>query len=137
MSNYEILRSGTAAVGSYVRDHLELDGDFGTVAVGQRADLVLLGSNPVEDVANLAVHLELRLLQAGRGAGSYSHRGLTEGLYRAYARRRPLDVDLLSCHERRTWFRLACLYRFRARSRHLVPSLLTRVVGERPRSDQF
>jgi len=53
MSNYEILKSGTASVGRYVADHLGLDGDFGTVAVGQRADLVLLGSNPLEDLANL------------------------------------------------------------------------------------
>jgi imidazolonepropionase-like amidohydrolase len=36
-----------------VADHLGLDGDFGTVAVGQRADLVLLGSNPLDDLDNL------------------------------------------------------------------------------------
>ena len=53
MSNHEILRSGTAAVGTYVRDHLGIDHDFGTVAVGKRADLVLLGSNPLDDLANL------------------------------------------------------------------------------------
>ncbi len=53
MSNYEILRSGTATVGEYVASHLGLDGDFGTIAPGQRADLVLLGSNPLEDLANL------------------------------------------------------------------------------------
>lgn len=54
MSNYEILKSGTAAVGRYVADHLDLDGNFGTVASGQRADLLLLASNPLEDLANLA-----------------------------------------------------------------------------------
>ena len=53
MSNYEILRSGTAAVGTYVREHLGIDHDFGTIAAGQRADLVLLGSNPLDDLANL------------------------------------------------------------------------------------
>lgn len=53
MSNYEILRSGTAAVGRYVDDHLGLDGSFGTVAPGQRADLLLLDGNPLEDLANL------------------------------------------------------------------------------------
>ncbi len=53
MSNYEILRSGTASVGQYVADHLGLDGNFGTVVVGQRADLVLLGSNPLDDLENL------------------------------------------------------------------------------------
>ena len=53
MSNYEILKSGTATVGEYVASHLGRDGDFGTVARGQRADLVLLGSNPLDDLANL------------------------------------------------------------------------------------
>ena len=53
MSNYEILKSGTATVGEYVASHLGLDGNFGTIAEGQRADLVLLGSNPVVDLANL------------------------------------------------------------------------------------
>ncbi len=53
MSNYEILKSGTAAVGRYVDAHLGLDGRFGTVARGQRADLVLLGANPLDDLANL------------------------------------------------------------------------------------
>jgi imidazolonepropionase-like amidohydrolase len=53
ISNYEILRSGTAHVGRYVADHLGLDGSFGTVEVGQRADLVLLRSNPFDDLVNL------------------------------------------------------------------------------------
>ena len=53
MSNYEILKSGTVTVGEYVAGHLGLDGNFGTVAPGQRADLVLLGSNPLDDLANL------------------------------------------------------------------------------------
>ena len=53
MSNYEILKSGTVTVGEYVASHLGLDGNFGTVARGQRADLVLLGSNPLDDLANL------------------------------------------------------------------------------------
>ena len=53
MSNYEILKSGTVTVGEYVASHLGLDGNFGTVEVGQRADLVLLGSNPLDELANL------------------------------------------------------------------------------------
>ena len=53
MTNHQILMSGTANVGRYVREHLGIDHDFGTVAPGQRADLVLLGSNPLEDLANL------------------------------------------------------------------------------------
>jgi imidazolonepropionase-like amidohydrolase len=53
MTNQQILESGTATVGRYVKDHLKIDHSFGTVSVGQRADLVLLGSNPLEDLDNL------------------------------------------------------------------------------------
>jgi imidazolonepropionase-like amidohydrolase len=53
MTNHQILLSGTATVGRYVREHLGLDHRFGTVAVGERADLVLLGSNPLSDLNNL------------------------------------------------------------------------------------
>ena len=53
MTTHQILLSGTASVGRYVREHLGLDHSFGTVAPGQRADLVLLGSNPLDDLDNL------------------------------------------------------------------------------------
>ena len=49
MSNFAILQSATKNVGEYskARDA------FGTIASGQRADLVLLNSNPVDDLANV------------------------------------------------------------------------------------
>jgi imidazolonepropionase-like amidohydrolase len=50
MSNYEILRSATRNVGEYFKARDK----FGTVAVGQRADLLLLEANPLTDVGNLA-----------------------------------------------------------------------------------
>lgn len=50
MSNYDILKSGTASVGEYFR----AQDAFGTIAAGQRADLVLLDANPLADLANLA-----------------------------------------------------------------------------------
>ena len=53
MSNYEILKSGTVTVARYAADHLGMEGNFGTVEAGQRADLVLLEANPLEDLANL------------------------------------------------------------------------------------
>ncbi|MDA1102990.1 MAG: amidohydrolase family protein [Gemmatimonadetes bacterium] len=53
MTNQQILESGTLTVGRYVREHLGIDHHFGAVAPGQRADLVLLGSNPLDDLANL------------------------------------------------------------------------------------
>lgn len=53
MTNHQVLLSGTATVGRYVREHLGLDETFGLVAPGHRADLVLLGSNPLDDLGNL------------------------------------------------------------------------------------
>ncbi len=53
VSNLDILVSGTRNVGRYVAEELEQDGRFGTVAPGQRADLVLLDENPLEDLENL------------------------------------------------------------------------------------
>ena len=50
MSPYEILVSGTRNVGQYFQ---RLD-TFGTVAVGRRADLLLLNANPLSDIGNVA-----------------------------------------------------------------------------------
>ena len=53
LSTYQILESGTRNVGRYVGESLKQDGAFGTVAVGQWADLVLLDANPLVDLENL------------------------------------------------------------------------------------
>jgi imidazolonepropionase-like amidohydrolase len=50
MSPFAILASGTRSVGEYFR----AQDRFGTVAPGQRADLVLLQANPLADVANVS-----------------------------------------------------------------------------------
>lgn len=50
MSPYAILVSGTRNVGEYFR----AKDTFGTVAPGQRADLLLLDANPLEDVRNVS-----------------------------------------------------------------------------------
>ena len=50
MSAWEILVSGTRSVGEYFQGK----DSFGTVAVGRRADLLLLNANPLSDVANVA-----------------------------------------------------------------------------------
>jgi imidazolonepropionase-like amidohydrolase len=49
MSPFEILATGTRAVGEYFRT----SDRFGTVATGQRADLILLDANPLADVSNV------------------------------------------------------------------------------------
>ncbi|WP_215399230.1 amidohydrolase family protein [Rheinheimera oceanensis] len=49
ISNYDILRSGTVLVGGYFADKDQ----FGQVAAGQRADLLLVDGNPLEDLSVL------------------------------------------------------------------------------------
>ncbi|HEX7118650.1 MAG TPA: amidohydrolase family protein [Longimicrobiales bacterium] len=49
LTPYQILRSGTRNVAAYF-DALD---EFGTIAVGRRADLILLEANPLDDVAHL------------------------------------------------------------------------------------
>ena len=52
MSNFEILQSGTKNVGEYFADW----DDFGTVATGQRADLILVNENPLDDLSSIQDH---------------------------------------------------------------------------------
>ncbi len=49
MSPYAILESGSKNVGEYFAN----EDAFGTIAVGQRADLLLVNANPLDDVAHL------------------------------------------------------------------------------------
>jgi imidazolonepropionase-like amidohydrolase len=51
---YTVLESGTRNVARYAREVLGKPDDFGTVAVGKRADLVLLDADPLADVRHLA-----------------------------------------------------------------------------------
>ncbi len=50
LSPYEAIRTGTSAAAEF----LNATDTFGTVAVGLRADLILVEGNPLEDVANVA-----------------------------------------------------------------------------------
>jgi imidazolonepropionase-like amidohydrolase len=53
LTPYQMYESGAKNVARYVAEVLKQDGRFGTVAVGNRADLVLLDANPLESVNNL------------------------------------------------------------------------------------
>ena len=53
LTPYQLYESGAKNVARYVADVLKQDGRFGTVAVGNRADLVLLEANPLQSVTNL------------------------------------------------------------------------------------
>ncbi len=48
MSPYEVIASGTRVVGDYFGEN------FGTVAVGEGADLILVDGNPLEDIKNVS-----------------------------------------------------------------------------------
>jgi imidazolonepropionase-like amidohydrolase len=50
MTPHEVLTSGTLNVGRYF-DNAD---KFGTIAAGQRADLILLDANPVADIGNVS-----------------------------------------------------------------------------------
>lgn len=52
MTNYEILHSGTKAVGEYFSN----EDDFGTIEEGKRADLILMDSNPLESLDAIQNH---------------------------------------------------------------------------------
>src|SRR5690349_2649248 len=53
LTPFQVLESGTKNVGLYVERDLKQDGKFGTVAVGNWADLVLLDGNPLQSLDNL------------------------------------------------------------------------------------
>jgi hypothetical protein len=53
LTPYQVLVSGTRNVSDYVANVLRKPAQFGTVAVGQEADLVLLNANPLTSVDNL------------------------------------------------------------------------------------
>jgi imidazolonepropionase-like amidohydrolase len=54
LTPWQVLASGTRNVAEYAAKDLRLDGNFGTVTVGNRADLILLDANPLANVRNVA-----------------------------------------------------------------------------------
>jgi len=53
LTPYEVLVTGTRNVAEYAQRELLEQGNFGTVAPGNRADLILLRGNPLEDLDHL------------------------------------------------------------------------------------
>jgi len=51
-SPYEAIATGTVNAAKVI-EAMVGDGNFGTIEVGQRADLILVNNNPLEDVANI------------------------------------------------------------------------------------
>jgi len=81
MSRWRILESGTSAVARYASEELGREDDFGSVAVGKRADLVLLEANPLDHLANLT--RRAGVMVRGRWIGAEE---IDEGLARIAAK---------------------------------------------------
>ncbi|MFT5432673.1 MAG: imidazolonepropionase-like amidohydrolase [Myxococcota bacterium] len=54
MPNFAVLEAGTKNVARFVQESLGVAGDFGVVAVGNRADLILSSSNPITNLGTIA-----------------------------------------------------------------------------------
>lgn len=52
MSNYDILKSGTTNVGSYIKT-LGVSSNYGTITLNSISDLILVDDSPLEDLSNL------------------------------------------------------------------------------------
>jgi imidazolonepropionase-like amidohydrolase len=83
LTPYQVLESGPKNVARYAAAQLKLDGRFGTVAVGNPADLVLLEANPLEDVGNLA--RRVGVMVRGRWLSAQELRAGLEELATRYA----------------------------------------------------
>ena len=88
--------------------------DFDTAAVGE----------PALDVANIFAHLELRVLQGRCSLRSASH--ATDALLEGYDSRSKV-LARLPAYRDASRLRLACVYAFRPRCRHLVTELVRRL----------
>jgi imidazolonepropionase-like amidohydrolase len=86
LTPYQILVSGTRNVAAYAAQDLRLDGAFGTIAVGKRADLLLLDANPLADARNVAKRAGVMV----RGRW-YSAAELDRGLEEMARRYRPAN----------------------------------------------
>lgn len=99
--------------------------DKNVLIAGGRPGLIdvdgLKVGSPEVDVANLAVHLELRAMQQGIDPGIGA--AWSDHLVASYGREL-LDPDSMAAIRDHTWFRLSCLYRFRHSGHHLAPAML-------------
>lgn len=78
LSPYEALEAGTRNAAEAMGEQAE----FGTVEVGKRADLILVGDNPLTDVGNLQERSGVMLL--GRWITDDEIQTILEGIVESY-----------------------------------------------------
>lgn len=83
LGRYQVLAAATRAPGAFIAaTHPEAE-RFGTVAVGRRADLLLVAANPLDDLATL--QRPLGVMAAGRWHDAAALRALLDGVAERYA----------------------------------------------------
>ena len=53
LSPYEAIRTASSQVGEFAAEHLPQQTPFGTIQVGNRADMILVAQNPLDSISNL------------------------------------------------------------------------------------
>jgi imidazolonepropionase-like amidohydrolase len=75
LTNFEVLSATTTGPVAYLQ-HVGIPADWGTVAVGKVADLILLNANPLDDVRN--TRLLAGVMLAGKWLGPEALKGLLD-----------------------------------------------------------
>jgi len=79
----EVLAAGTRIPGDFISQHVDPGERFGTVAVGSRADLILLEANPLEDLD--ALSSPSGVMVRGRWFDRAALDGLLDGIAQTFA----------------------------------------------------
>lgn len=81
LTPYQALRAATINPAEF----LQASNEFGTVSVGKRADLILVGGNPLEDVTNAS--RRIGVMVGGRWLPEAELQGKIQGLAASYAKK--------------------------------------------------
>ncbi|MBV6506469.1 MAG: hypothetical protein ILNGONEN_02046 [Syntrophorhabdaceae bacterium] len=79
---YDAIKAGTRNAGEFIGKFVPGAEPFGTIAVGKRADLILLEANPLQDVANIAKRRGVMI--RGRWLSEQTLQGLLNELAKSF-----------------------------------------------------
>jgi imidazolonepropionase-like amidohydrolase len=101
LSNWDVLAAATRSAGAFAQDILGEKEQFGVIAEGARADVVVVRGNPVDDLATLAT--PLGVMTRGRW---HTHAALTsrlEEVAKRYATVAPVHITATEANELRRY----------------------------------